>query len=103
MWLCSKVLNLNSVEIEEFGIKMSNKEKKKFFFEGFSLFYGLFMGLIIGVLGSFWASITYDYAKTEKSFNLVSSFWIATGCLIAVIIAFIAVSIFFWRKAQKAV
>lgn len=80
-----------------------NQENKKSFFEGFTFFYGLFMGLIIGVLGSFWSSITYDYAKTQKSFDLLSAFRISTVCLIAVIIAFICASIFFWRKAQKKV
>ena len=78
------------------------REKKKHFFDGAIFFYGLVVGLIAGTLGNIFASVSYDLAKTEPNFNLISAFWISVSCLVGVLITLSIVSYYLWRQVKKS-
>jgi len=78
---------------------------KSFAENAFFMFYGLIVGVVIGVYGNLWAQLFYDYFIKD---NIISNpdlrgiyFWLCTAILIVMCSITAVLMVHFWRRSQR--
>lgn len=79
-----------------------SKDQHSFHEQGFLLFYGLIMGLLIGVWGNLWADVFFEYViKGDKSEVMTVSLIVITTILIVLLVILSERSYHFYKKIAK--
>ena len=80
-----------------------NEDKHSFHEQGFLLFYGLIMGLLVGVWGNLWASVIFDYniVKSDTSDKTTIALIVVTSILIVLIVILSVMTYIFYKRWRK--
>lgn len=84
-------------------VKAEKKEvkKKSFYEQAFFMFYGILVGIVLGIIGNLWAQLFYEYVVKEDG-SLRVLFWLATVIILIIGVVTVGFMVYFWRRYRHS-